>query len=178
MVFLASFSFTVDCFFPPVQSIAGEDCPVIRERNICRFYVHIGYGNSIHWRKGIVSTHSALVFPDYNGNCMKSKFIFYKVEARNFETGKYHRDELICFILDEDTKAPQEIVLSTYNPFFFFYCTHTLLLFVNWWYISSVLIEYGGDNKIGVKYIPVGNHLEERWVVFFLVLSSHLDFFL
>lgn len=51
---------------------------------------------------------------------MKSKFIFYKVEARNFETGKYHRDELICFILDEDTKAPQEIVLSTSNPFFFF----------------------------------------------------------
>ena len=44
--------------------------------------------------------------------------------------------------------------------------------------ISSVLIEYGADNKIGVKYIPVGNHLEERWVVFLLVLSSHLDFFL
>lgn len=129
-------------------------------------------------REQFQHSHSALVFPDYNGNCMKSKFIFYKVEARNFETGKYHRDELICFILDEDTKAPQEIVLSTYNPFFFFYCTHTLLLFVNWWYISSVLIEYGGDNKIGVKYIPVGNHLEERWVVFFLVLSSHLDFFL
>lgn len=58
MVFLASFSFTVDCFFPPVQSIAGEDCPVIRERNVRRFYVHIGYGNSIHWRKGIVSTQS------------------------------------------------------------------------------------------------------------------------
>ena len=37
VVFLASFSFTVDCFFPPVQSIAGEDCPVIRERNVCRF---------------------------------------------------------------------------------------------------------------------------------------------
>ena len=46
------------------------------------------------------------------------------MEAWNFEIGKYHRDELICFILGEDTKAPQEIVLSTSNPLFFFllYC--------------------------------------------------------
>ena len=61
---------------------------MIRERNICRFifilvrlwkFYSLEEGNSFN-------SHSVLVFPDYNGNCMKSKFIFYKVEAGNFDT--------------------------------------------------------------------------------------------
>lgn len=44
----------------------------------------------------------------------------------------------------------RKVVLYTPYPFS---TVHTLLLFVNWWYISSDLIEYGGDSKLGVKYM-------------------------
>lgn len=78
------FSFTVDCFFPPVQSIAGEDCPCDQGEKHLQVYVHISQVMEILFiggREQFQNSHSALVFPDYNGNCMKSKFIFYKVEA-------------------------------------------------------------------------------------------------